>query len=240
MSKGDGFRTVPEGGIAAPPFTQGPYNFSEDITFNGNLRKSPGRYCLEENFKQLPHENSTIGVTGNLDFEILGTNADIADFSWDTINGGVKMETGSADNDQLIILPHLDTKQTAWTGVLWGTENQVIWEAQIITGAAITPELIWAGLKLTSDPTIATDDDQAFFRYDTDVPDTTWKCVYSIGGTDVTADSGITVAVSTAYNLRIEIDSERIPRFYINDVLAKISPDFSSNQNQFNTSKSDY
>jgi len=30
---GNGFRTIPSGGIAAPPYTNGPYSFSEDITF---------------------------------------------------------------------------------------------------------------------------------------------------------------------------------------------------------------
>jgi len=214
-----GFRTVPAGGIAAPPYTNGPYSFSEDITYNGNLRKSPGRYCLEEYFKKLPDANGNIAIANNLNFEILGTNADIADFSWSTINGGVLLETGSADNDQVIVLPHLNTKQTSWAGVLWGTENQVIWEAQLMSTAVITPILVWAGLKLTNDPTTATDDDQVFFKFDTDVAsETTWQIVYSIGGTDVTVDTGVTYSAATAYNLRIEIDSARKAHFYINDV----------------------
>lgn len=240
---GEGFRTIPAGGVAAPPFTNGPYDFSEDMTYNGNLRKSPGRYYLEEFFAKLPDANAVVNAAftdadataaantviktasnaANKDFEILGTNADIADFSWDTIAGGVKLETGSADNDQVIVLPHLDAKQTAWSGVLWGTENQVIWEAQIRTGASIATRLIWAGLKLTNDPTVATDDDQVYFRYDTDDSDTNWELVYSIGGTDTTADSGVALAVSTNYNLRIEIDSDRKAHFYINDVEVGIS-----------------
>jgi len=215
----DGFRTAPAGGVAAPPYTHGPYTFSEDLTINGNLRKSPGRYCLEEYFKHLPDVNANISIVYNLDFEILGTNATVADFSWSTINGGVLLETGSADNDQVIVLPHLDTKQTSWTGVLWGTENQVIWEAQIMSTAVITPILVWAGLKLTNDPVTATDDDQVYFKFDTDVSSqTTWQCIYSIGGTDVSVDSGVTYAAATAYNLRIEIDSDRKAHFYINDV----------------------
>jgi len=235
----DGFRTETVGGVAAPPYTKGPYTFSEDITFNGNLRKSPGRYCLEEYFKQVPDANAVIGtgysdsdatasanlvittarVVANKDFELLGTNANIADFSWSTINGGLLLETGSADNDQVIILPHLDTAQTAWSGVLWGTENQVNWEVQLMTTAVITPVLIWAGLKLTNVATIATDDDAVFFRYDTDVPDTNIQCITSIAGTNTTTDSGVTVATATEYNLRIEIDSARQANFYINNVL---------------------
>jgi len=34
---GNGFRTTPAGGVAAPPYTNGPYTFSEDITFEGDL-----------------------------------------------------------------------------------------------------------------------------------------------------------------------------------------------------------
>ncbi len=235
----DGFRTDPSGGAAAPPFTQPRYSFDSKITFNDNVRMQPGRYCLEEYFKRVPDANAAIGTgysdadataaanlvittkrqVANKDFEILGTNADIADFSWSTIDGGLLIETGSADNDQVIILPHLDTAQTAWSGVLWGTENQVIWEVQLRSTAVITPILVWAGLKLTNDPTIATDDDQAYFRFDTDVAsETTWHYVYSIGGTDVTVDTGITYAATTNYNLRIEIDASRIPHFYINNV----------------------
>ena len=234
----NGFRTDPSGGVAAPPFTQPRYSFASKMTFNDNVRMQPGRYCLEEYFEKIPDANAAIGTgysnadataaanlvittarqVANKSFEITGTNADVADYSWSTTYGGVLMETGSADNDQLIIHPHLDSAQTAWAGVLWGTENQVIWEVQLVTTAVITPVLIWAGLKLTSDPTVATDDDQAYFRYSTDDTDTTWELVYSIAGTAVTIDSGITLAVNTAYNLRIEIDSSRIPHFFINNV----------------------
>jgi len=34
---GNGFRTSPGGGVAAPPYTNGPYNFSEHITFQGGV-----------------------------------------------------------------------------------------------------------------------------------------------------------------------------------------------------------
>lgn len=239
----EGFKTDPTGGKVGMPMTGDRYKHDAKFTWNGNQRKTPGRYYLEEFFVKLPDANAAIGtgysdadataaanlvittarVVANKDFEILGTNADIADFSWDTIAGGVKLETGSADNDQVIILPHLDAKQTAWSGVLWGTENQVIWEAQIRTGASIAAILIWAGLKLTNDPTIATDDDQVYFRFDTDVPDTNIQIISSIADTDTTTDSGVALAVSTNYNLRIEIDSSRKAHFFINEVEVYIS-----------------
>jgi len=219
MAIKNGLRTVPAGNIAAPPYTKDSYSWDAQLSLTGKpLRNATGRYCLEENFDHLPDVNTNISIVYNLDFEILGTNATVADFSWSTINGGMLLETGSADDDQVIVLPHLDTKQSAWTGVKWGTENQVIWEAQIMTTAVITPVLIWAGLKLTNTPVIATDDNQVYFRYSTDDSDTTIRCITSIAGTDTNVDSGITVAVATEYNLRIEIDSLRQATFYINDV----------------------
>jgi len=213
------------------------WDFKNDVKVTGHLSKSPSRYYLEEFFTKLPDANAVINaaysdadataaanttitlarVKANKDFEILGTNADIADFTWDTISGGIKLETGSADNDQLIILPHLDAKQTAWATVLWGTENQVIWECALFTQASVADILIWCGLKLTNTPTVITDDDQVFFRFSTDDSDTNWEVVSSIGGTDTTTDSGITVSANTLYRFKIAIDSDRKAAFYIND-----------------------
>jgi len=240
MTIKNGLRTVPAGGAAAPPYTKEKYAWDSQLTFTGKpLRSGTGRYSLEEYFKKIPDANAVLQApltnadatdaandaiilaraNANTDFELLGTNANIADFSWSTINGGLLLETGGADNDQVIILPHLDAKITSWSSVLWGTENQVVWEVQLMSTAVITPILVWAGLKLTSDPVTATDDDQAYFKFDTDVSlQTTIQCVYSIAGTDVTVDSGVTYAAATAYNLRIEIDSRRIPHFFINEV----------------------
>lgn len=176
------------------------------------------RKHLREDFAQLPVLNANIAVSTNLNFEVLGTNADATDVTFPSTLGAIEVQTHGADNDSTIILPHLDTAQTAWTNNKWGTENQVKWEASVRTGAAVTTVLYWAGLKLTNTPTIATDADQAFFRFSTDDSNTTWQCVYSIGGTDTTTSTTVTVSAATNYLLRIEIDSSRIPHFYINDV----------------------
>jgi len=181
--------------------------------------QSSDRYYLEEFFKQRPAANADIGVDTNIDFEILGTNASADDVTYDATNAGLLLTTDGADNDQIIILPHLDTNQTAWTGIKWGTENQVIWESTIKTGASIATVLIWAGLKLTNTPVIATDDDQAFFRFSTDDTNTTWRIITSRAGTDTNTDSGVTVAVNTTYKFKIKINSSRVPEFYINDTL---------------------
>ncbi len=181
-------------------------------------QEAPDRYFLKENFLQRPALNANISVSTNLDFEILGTNASDDDVTFDATNAGLLLTTDGADNDQIIVLPHLDAGQTAWSGIKWGTENQTIWEATIKTGATIANVLIWAGLKLTNTPTIATDANQAFFRFSTDDADTTIRCISSIANVDTNTDSGVTLAADTTYRLRIEIDSARKAHFFINEV----------------------
>ena len=192
------------------------------------------RYLLEEYFKQRPAANATLiidpdaddatalaaAVAANKDFELLGTSADDAKVTFDTTNAGLLLTCDGANADQMIISPHLDTNQTAWAGVLWGTENQVEFEATIKTGASLATMQTWIGLKLTNTPVIATDDDQLMFRYNT-TDDTTafWTVVSSIDDTDTKTVTPVAIAVDTTYKLQIKIDNARIARFYINDVL---------------------
>ena len=214
------------------------WDFKSDVRVRGAIKTGGTKYQLEEFFSHKPGltadiipasaDDSNDGATkaefatmniANKHFEILGTNASSDDITFATTDAGILCTLDGADNDQIIVLPHLDTNQTAWTGVLWGTENQVEWECAIKTGAAVTTQLIWAGLKLTNTPTIATDDDQVWFRYSTDDSNTYWMMNYSIGGTDTETATGIAVAANTWYRLRIKILSSRAAEFYINDVL---------------------
>jgi len=154
------------------------------------------------------------------DFEVLGTNASSDDVTF-YAEGGIKVETDGADGDGVFILPHLDANQSAWTQVTWGTDKQVIWECDISTGAAITNSIIWAGLKLTNTDVVATDADQCYFRYENGVSSGVWVAVSSIGGTDSSLATGVTVAAATRYHLKIVIDSARKAKMYINGVLVK-------------------
>lgn len=156
------------------------------------------------------------------DFEILGTNA-VSSCSAFNAEGGVKYTTTTGANDQVIQAPHLDANQSAWKQITWGTDQETAWEAHIKTGSAITLTTIWAGLKLTNTSVSATDDDQVFFRYDSATNSGKWQVIASIGGTDVTTDTGITVVLSTEYHLRITIDSSRIARCYVNGQLVYTS-----------------
>jgi hypothetical protein len=195
------------------------------------------RYSLETYF---PHK---LGINADIDqvytveiarglskhHEVLGTNMTTALCTFDTTRAGLTITTAGADEDQAIIAPHLDTDQTAWAGVLWGTENSVSWECSVSTNA-IDNQKIWAGLKLTNDQLIATDADQAYFKFQTDATNseaftdyTLLHFVHSIGGTDYISALPITVAANTTYHLKIVIDSNRKASIFVDGVAYDIT-----------------
>jgi len=156
------------------------------------------------------------------DFEVLGTNMTSA-LSTFNAEGGINLTTAGADNDQAILLPHLDANQSSWTSWTWGSDKASYWMLRFKTGASIAAAIIWAGLKLTNTPTTATDNDQAFFRYQNGVNSGRFQAIYSIDGTDSANDSGVTVAAATEYVLEVAIDASRIARFFINNTLVLTS-----------------
>lgn len=224
----------PENSIAAPPYTQGHYEFDRHFVL-GKQGLPYERFTLVENFSQIPAVNGDMepasaddgndGATkaeiatmmaANLHFELLGSGATSDDATIPATIGGVLLTTDSSSAQQVVIAPHLDANHTAWTGVLWGTENQVIWEAVIRTGASIASITIWAGLKLTFDQDITADNDQVFFRFDAGVAN--WETVTTIGGVaDTQIDTGVLVVADTNYYFRIEIDVDRVAHFFINN-----------------------
>ena len=208
-----------------------------DRTF-GTPAKDARRYYLEENFKKKPGLNAVAiidpdaddasalaaYVIANKDFETLGTSYTTALTTFAATSAGILMTTATSDQDQAILLPHLDTNQTAWSGTKWGTENQVEWECSIQI-AQTDNEKVWAGLKLTNDQLIATDADQAFFKFATDATNgesltsaTKWNFVHSIGGTDYISILPITVAANTPYHFKIKIDSDRKATIFVNGI----------------------
>ena len=197
-------------------------------TING--LKDTRRYYLEEYFLQRPGLNADIDQVSttevqralNRNWEALGTNMTTALCTFATTSAGVLATTAGADQDQAILTPHLDTAATAWAGTKWGTENEVSWECSIML-PALDNQKVWAGLKLTNDQLVATDANQAFFKYQTDATNSEafsdysyWHFVHSIGGTDYISQLPITVAANTPYHFKIEIDSDRKAAIFVN------------------------
>ena len=90
--------------------------------------KDTRRFYLEEYFAQLPGINGDLASTTestntpvSRNFEVLGTNHTSALATYSATVAGMAMTTATADQDRMIVAPHLDTKQTAWTGTKWGT-----------------------------------------------------------------------------------------------------------------------
>ena len=208
-----------------------------DRTF-GTPAKDARRFYLEEYFYQRPGLNainiidpdadsaSDLAITqaANKNFETLGTSMTTALTTFASTSAGILMTTATADQAQGILLPHLDTNQTVWSGTKWGTENQVQWECSI-QAAQTDNEKIWAGLKLTNDQLLATDDDQVYFKFQTDATNSEaftsysyWHLVHSIGGTDYISRTPVTFAANTPYHLKIVIDSDRKMTYFINGI----------------------
>ena len=215
-----------------------------DRTLNGDAVRDTRRYYLYEGFKQRPALNAvaTAPLTdadataaandaiiiargiANRDFEVLGTNMTTALCTFNATAAGIVLTTAGADEDQAIVAPHLDTNQTAWQVTEWGTENQVEWECSLNTNA-IDNQKLWAGLKLTNDQLVATDANQAFFKFQTDATNseaftdfTLLHFVYSVADTDYISALPITVAANTIYHLKISIDSDRKAAIFVDGV----------------------
>ena len=190
------------------------------------------RVYFEEWFLQRPGINANIDQVStvevqralNRNWEALGTNATTALVTFASTSAGVLATTAGADQDQTILTPHLDTAATAWAGTKWGTENETHFETSIML-PAIDNQKVWAGLKLTNDQLVATDDDQIYFKFQTDATNseaftdfTKLHFVHSIGGTDFISQLPITVAADTPLHLKITIDSDRKASIFVNGV----------------------
>ncbi len=180
----------------------------------------PGLYGIPSINADILSATEATNITADRNFEILGTNA-TTDDALINAEGGITMSTSGADGDSCILVPHIDANQSAWKLVTWGTDKEVEWECFIKTGV-ITNAILWAGLKLTNTPVVATDADQVFFRYENDINSGKWQAVSSIADVDDAADAGVAAVVTlTQYHLKITVDDQRIARMYINDVLVK-------------------
>ena len=225
-------------------FNDGPFVIREEDVWFAPPANLGGRYYLEESFERAPAAARTMVtfsasvalaemqafVQANRNFEHVGTNNSNDDVTA-LETGGVRLETDGSANDIVSLQPITGsttcTLPTKWAGAgvggsigapKWATDNEIQWGCVVKTTTTITATTLFAGVKLTNTNVVATDDDQAFFRAQAGE----WVLVTSVGGTDVTSGSGITLAASTLYDLRISVDSDRIPSYYINSQLVGV------------------
>lgn len=164
-------------------------------------------------------------LTGaNRDWDISGTNA--ADScAVLTANGGIKLTTAGADDDQVILgaaaaINSVD--QTGWRKTAWNpTDPKEVFFEALISLPQVTACKVLCGVSLTSALDLTTDDNQAKFQFSTEgaVSTTGFTACTSIGGTDAEVEcSGDAVAADTAYRLGIKVSSTGVPRFYVNGI----------------------
>ena len=167
-------------------------------------------------------DSTVVSTNSNSDFELQGENHAVGTIGFNTARSGINIQTGALSSDQMLIVPHQDTNQTAWKGVTWNIGDELVWECAIRTGSNIENMVFWTGLKLTKTPTVVTDRNQAYFLYATDdtkgslTTNANLHFVYSISDADYITDLGIVVAVETLYKLKIVVDSDRKVSVYVN------------------------
>jgi len=205
-----------------------------------SLPRSINRQYLEENFNHLPGIAADQAATGgsnhsavNRELMIEGANSTSALVTYLADGAGATLTTAAVDEDSMIVSPHSVSKQSAGGNTLFGTENEVSWEASIRTDA-IDNQDVWAGLKLSNTEVAITDTDQAYFTYGTaaeffqtlSTTDNTamnidgtgmgWHFIYSINDVFYTTNLNLAVVADTVYHLKIVIDSDRKVSAYIN------------------------
>lgn len=199
-------------------------------TVNGILQErllNPKYFTHFERFLRLPQLNGTIdGVyTGEVVrachryLEIGGTGVADADVTFRP-GGGINVETQADDDDQVIVMAHLDA-DSLLEGAGWDTSQRPLFYLNAVTGPIaddIADCILWAGYKLTEVEATADDADQFFFRYENGVNGGRWQAISSNNGTDTATDTGVTVAFNTNYRLLIEVDRDLVAHYYINDV----------------------
>lgn len=178
------------------------------------LVQTPDRSGLHERFYLRPGINADIGDTKNKAFEVKGTNGTSALATHPATSiAGVTLTTAGASADQMLLAPHEDAGVSPIEAASFLPSAAPGFYCQLKTGASIAAATIFAGLKLTETPVVATDDDQVFWRYQDSQNSGKWQIIISIGGSDLTVNTDLEVAASTYYELFISIGSDRKPVF---------------------------
>lgn len=171
---------------------------------------------------------ATFAITDPM-FMVSGTNCVSSCVTFDA-TGGILLTTTAAAGDEVILDAHSLANLSAWKTTSWLSNTEIQWECLIKTGADIVNSVIWAGLKLTNTPVVATDDDQVYFRYETVANGAFWTVVDSIADSDVVTQTTVAVANSTAAHLKIAIAGDRTAKCYINGALVRTTAALATNK----------
>lgn len=177
-----------------------------------------GRITLVERFERRVSLNASPGVTKNPNFEILHASGGVAvgDCVLDA-KGGITLGCqDGTNNDDCILMPHLDSNMTAWTTVTWGSDQDTRWEAIIVPRVTLSEVVFWAGLKLTNVDGVATDSEQLYVICTDGVSSGALVGNAEVGGALTTVVSDIIPAVGGALHIQMSFDQDQKGRIWVN------------------------
>jgi len=194
----------------------------------GILTRSRSRRYFYDNFDAIPLIDASydIGDQSGTDVTALIEAAVEGNFNWfnsatDGVDakmthatfGGVLMTTDGTTADQQAIMPNTSAElQHGQESLDLDTNRQPAVEWGFATSSDITTaQTIWAGLVLTQEVsyTVDFDADQIKLEYVAGANSGVFMIRHSIGGTDASIDTGITVAASTEYFVKIKLYADR-------------------------------
>lgn len=146
------------------------------------------------------------------DFELSGTSTLTAAFAAD---GGVLLTTDATDGEHIYLTPHADTEHAIWDDITWGTDDEAEWECTFKVGD-IDSCIAWLGLKLTTTDVVATDTDQAFFRYEDDISSAALVAQCSINDTDLSHVSDNIITAGEIVTVAAKFDKDEVCHMFIN------------------------
>lgn len=207
------------------------------------------RIFFRQEFGQLPARSSVYNAYSpkssgrQVNQEWLVSGANIHGFNssrgvyFDTSGDGLMwMAASSKSSNRVLIKPRpnaaVNRAYSKFASMLWGTDEQVWFEAMLKTSAVAgsatvtSGEYIQMGLVLThtfdthsgATPTI-TDADRVTFVRDNRKSATRLYVLMSNTGADTFYDTGVDLASSTRYRLQLELQADRTVRAYVNNAL---------------------
>lgn len=177
-------------------------------------------------------------TAANTNWSVSGTNMTSA-LSTNASGGGLTLTTAGASADQAMLSPGVVNTNVSTSGIggttgaagtaPWLTAKSLRFRTMISLSSIASVRVV-LGYKLTATPTIATDDDQVLFQFDTaaTIADR-WQMVTSVGGTDTQTACPSTIAdytpvINTNYFMEIKLATNGAPSFYINGRLMGTGP----------------
>ncbi len=165
----------------------------------------------------------------NPNYTLTGTGTPYVDYidsaNSDYVYGGMYLFTSATSGHQALVHPNNSSGHNALNSGVLKTGSRLEFQTSVIFPSISTNFSFYTGLKLTPDPTIATDANQAIFCFGQSAPldaslpsNTNFVFAYSVGGTDYMTNLGLPVVADREYHLKFVMDKNRKIKVFINGI----------------------